>query len=141
MPKLTNYQFTEIFNETNPAGNALSTMKGGLIEVKDTVPFYSTVSGLYCAELDVLLIEYKLHNPDGMLADDIPEPRVEVIRGISVTKAVRELPDRATNYHQESIVFLQHAFPAVNAKKDLSDLTHAIAAEARKAGMDIRVGK
>lgn len=114
MSKLTKYDFVEIFNERKTAGKAQYEAKGGRLPVKEIAIVGSTVTGLFCAERDVLLLEFTTDNSAATEIDELPKGHIETIQGVNVTKAVRELPERADDWHMHIRVACAAAFPRLN---------------------------
>jgi len=104
MPKLTNYTFVEIFDEERKAGDIELTEPVGMLDVGDAAAVFSKVTGLYCSDLRVLLIDHRAgrFTDDGEFYDlkQAPKPHVVALRNIGVTAAVRDLPSHADEWHQ-----------------------------------------
>ena len=121
MGKLTTYQFVEIFDETRTAGKASYTSRGGLLPVTEVAVVRSTFTGLFCADRDTLLIEATAVASVGMadvVIDELPEPIIEAVRDLNVTRAVRELPDRADEYHRRIAAACAASWPELNQPGD-----------------------
>lgn len=120
MPKLTNYTFVEIFDEEKGAGKATLTEPVGMFEVGQQIPVFSKVTGLYCAELLVLLVDCRVgrNNNSGDFVDLKMGimPTVQAHRNMTVTAAVRDLPAYADDWHR-------HVMEGVNAHDDVAKYT------------------
>lgn len=114
MSKLTNYSFVVIFDEDRQAGQAQYTMRGGQLPMRAVTPVHSQVTGMYCGDKDLLLIEFKAAPEVPTTIDELPKSRFETVRGIEVTGAVRELTQRADSFHDTIKVLMQSIWPDLN---------------------------
>jgi hypothetical protein len=101
--KLQNFSFVGIFDEMRKAGSAEIVMRGGKLPLKETVLVFSIVRGMYCAELQTLLIDSKACQivGDGMEweVEGAPKAHIKAVRGVTVTDAVRHLSGAADEWH------------------------------------------
>jgi hypothetical protein len=114
MSKLTNYSFVVIFDEDRQAGQAQYTMRGGQLPMRAVTPVHSQVTGMYCGDKDLLLIEFKAMPETLTTIDELPKSRFETVRGIEVTGAVRELTQRADEFHDTIKALTQSIWPDLN---------------------------
>ena len=114
MSKLTNYSFVVIFDEDRQAGQAQYTMRGGQLPMRAVTPVHSEVVGMYCGDKDLLLIEFKAMPEALTTIDELPKSRFETVRGVEVTGAVRELTQRADEFHDSIKALMQSIWPDLN---------------------------
>jgi len=111
MPKLTNYTFVEIFDEVRRAGEVALVEPFGMLDIGMSISLMSKVTGLFCNELRVLLIDCRAgnFNNDGDFVDikSAPAPTVQAQRNVSVTAAVRDLPAYADDWHKHVAAWVQ----------------------------------
>jgi hypothetical protein len=121
MSKLTTFSFVEIFNERRVAGRVLRAAPDGQLPIPDPILLSSVVTGIFCAERNMLIVQYQCYDSAIDLPIEInplPPADEEIVTGLSVTDAVRHLPNRATEWHDQIAAAVAEEFPALNPPKD-----------------------